>query len=129
MTAERAAPGTIAGIGQIAITAHDVPRAVRFYRDVLGLDLLFEMPKMAFFDADGVRLMLSLPEDARFDHPASIIYYRVNDLDAAHARLMAAGASFERPPHLVATMPDHELWMAFCDDSEGNTLALMEERR
>lgn len=129
MTAERGDRGTIAGIGQIAITAHDIPRAVRFYRDVLGLDLLFEMPKMAFFDAAGVRLMLSLPEDARFDHPASIIYYRVNDLDAAHARLVAAGAAFERPPHLVAKMPDHELWMAFCDDSEGNTLALMEERR
>jgi len=129
MTAARADEGAIRGIGQVAITAHDVPRAVRFYRDVLGLPLLFEMSKMAFFDAGGVRLMLSLPEEARFDHPASIIYYRVNDLDAAHARLLAAGASFERSPHLVAKMPDHELWMAFCDDSEGNTLALIEERR
>lgn len=129
MTAEQAGQGALKGIGQIAITAHDVPRAVRFYRDVLGLELLFEMPKMAFFDAGGVRLMLSLPEEERFDHPASIIYYRVADLDAAHARIVAAGASFERPPHLVAKMPDHELWMAFCDDSEGNTLALMEERR
>ena len=129
MTAAPADEGAITGIGQIAITAHDVPRAVRFYRDVLGLALLFEMPKMAFFAVGDVRLMLSLPEEARFDHPASIIYYRVNDLDAAHARLIAAGASFERSPHLVAKMPDHELWMAFCEDSEGNTLALMEERR
>ncbi len=129
MGKETSGAGTITGIGQIAITAHDIPRAVGFYRDVLGLPLLFEMPKMAFFDAGGVRLMLSLPEEERFDHPASIIYYRVGDLDAAHARLVAVDVSFERPPHLVAKMPDHELWMAFCDDSEGNTLALMEERR
>jgi methylmalonyl-CoA/ethylmalonyl-CoA epimerase len=120
---------TLEGIGQIAVTAHDIPRAVAFYRDVLGLPLLFQVPRLAFFDGGGVRLMLSEPEGQEFDHPASVIYYRVADLEAAHDRLVRAGVAFRDTPHLVARMPDHELWMTFFTDSEGNTLALMSERR
>lgn len=117
------------GIGQIAVTAHDLPRAVAFYRDTLGVRFLFEVPKMAFFDAGGVRLMLGVPEDPKFDHPASIIYYRVADIEAAAARIAAKGGNFLSPPHLIAKLPDHDLWMAFFNDSEGNTLALMSEVR
>jgi methylmalonyl-CoA/ethylmalonyl-CoA epimerase len=119
-------------IGQIAINVHDVKRAVVFYRDVLGLPLLFEVPpKMAFFDCGGVRLMLSLPETPAYDHPGSILYYRVQDIEGTGAALQARGVTFEPggSPHLVAKMPDHELWMGFFKDSEGNTLALMEEKR
>ena len=73
----------LGAIGQIAMNAHDIPRAVRFYRDALGMRLLFEAPpKMAFFDCGGVRLMLSLPENAEFDHPGSVLYFRVDDIDA-----------------------------------------------
>jgi predicted enzyme related to lactoylglutathione lyase len=117
-------------IGQIALTIHDLERAVAFYRDTLGMRLLFQAPpKMAFFDCGGIRLMLSLPEDPEFDHPSSILYYKVNDIHAAHAALRDQGADFRTEPHLVAKMPDHELWMAFLKDSEGNTLALMSEIR
>jgi methylmalonyl-CoA/ethylmalonyl-CoA epimerase len=116
-------------IGQIAITVHDLPRAVRFYRDVLGLRFLFEVPTLAFFDAGGVRLMLGVPEDPKFDHPASIIYYRVDDIHAAAARLKTNGALLQSEPHLIAKLPDHELWMAFLQDSEGNTVGLMSEVR
>lgn len=124
-------PGAAAltAIGQIAVTVRDLPRATTFYRDVLGLPLLFEVAGMAFFDAGGVRLMLAVPTDPRYDHPASILYYRVADIHAAAARLAAAGAAFAAEPHVVARMPDHDLWMAFLADSEGNTLALMCERR
>ncbi len=124
-------PGAAAltAIGQIAVTVRDLPRATAFYRDVLALPLLFEVPGMAFFDAGGVRLLLAVPTDPRYDHPASILYYRVADIDAAATRLAAAGATFAAEPHLVARMPDHDLWMAFLADSEGNTLALMCERR
>jgi methylmalonyl-CoA/ethylmalonyl-CoA epimerase len=122
-------PSAVSGIGQIAVRVHDLPRAVRFYREVLGLPFLFEVPNLAFFDAGGVRLMLSLPEGAEFDHPGSVIYYRVADIHAAAARLRDHGASAVDQPHLVARMPDHELWMAFFRDSEGNTLALMSEVR
>lgn len=120
----------LATIGQIAMNAHDIPRAVRFYRDALGMQLLFEVPpKMAFFDCAGVRLMLSLPEPAEHDHPGSVLYFRVDDIEQAFATLKDRGVAFEGQPHLIARMPDHELWMTFFKDSEGNTLALMAEKR
>ena len=120
----------LASIGQIAMNATDIPRAVRFYRDALGMQLMFEVPpKMAFFDCAGVRLMLSLPENAEFDHPGSVLYFRVDDIEQAYATLKDRGVTFQDQPHLIARMPDHELWMTFFRDSEGNTLALMAEKR
>lgn len=117
-------------IGQIAINAHDVERATAFYRDVLGMRLLFQVPpKMSFFDCGGVRLMLSLPEGEAYDHPGSILYYKVDDIQAAYEALKTRGAAFEGEPHLIAKMPDHELWMVFLKDTEGNTLGLMSELR
>jgi predicted enzyme related to lactoylglutathione lyase len=117
-------------IGQIAVVIHDLNRAVAFYRDVLGMPLLFEVPpKMAFFDCGGIRLMLSLPEAPEFDHPGSILYYKVADIHTTWTALRQGGADLLSEPHLVARMPDHELWMAFFKDSEGNTLALMSEVR
>ena len=114
-------------IGQIAIRVRDLDRAVAFYRDVLGMRLLFRPPNLAFFDCGGIRLMLSVPEKTEFDHPASILYYRVADIQATHQSLVAAGVAIESPPHLIARMPDHELWMAFFRDSEDNLLGLMSE--
>ena len=120
----------LGAIGQIAVNAHDIPRAVRFYRDALGMRLLFEAPpKMAFFDCGSVRLMLSLPEIAEYDHPGSVLYFRVDDIEQAHSALKERGVEFKDTPHLIARMPDHELWMTFFKDSEGNTLALMAEKR
>jgi methylmalonyl-CoA/ethylmalonyl-CoA epimerase len=120
----------LSAIGQIAMNASDIPRAVGFYRDTLGMRLLFEVPpKMAFFDCAGVRLMLSLPEGAAFDHPGSVLYFRVDDIDAAYAAFRERGVNFADAPHLIARMPDHELWMTFFKDTEGNTLALMAEKR
>jgi predicted enzyme related to lactoylglutathione lyase len=117
-------------IGQIAVNATDIPRAVAFYRDRLGMKLLFEAPpKMAFFDCDSVRLMLSLPETPEYDHPGSVLYFRVDDIEQAHAAFVERGVEFKDKPHLIARMPDHELWMTFFKDSEGNTLALMAEKR
>ena len=117
-------------IGQISMNAHDLPRAGAFYRDALGLTLLFEAPpKMAFFDCGGIRLMLGVPEEKEFDHPGSVLYFKVDDIRATHAAFQEKGVSFRTEPHLVAKMPDHELWMAFVHDSEGNTLALMSEVR
>lgn len=119
-------------IGQISLTAHDLERAVAFYRDVLGVKLLFEAPpRMAFFDCGGIRLLLGEPEpdQGHPGHPGSILYFKVDDIRQAHARLRNRGVDFLQEPHLVARMPDHELWMAFFKDSEDNTLALMSEVR
>jgi methylmalonyl-CoA/ethylmalonyl-CoA epimerase len=119
-------------IGQIAVTVQDPARATAFYRDVLGMRFLFGAGTMAFFDCGGVRLMLGTSEGAGSagrDPKGSILYYRVGDIEAAHAALAARGVRFEQAPHLVARMPDHELWLAFLYDSEDNLLALMAEKR
>ena len=117
----------LSAIGQIAITVHDVERAVAFYRDTLGIRFLFQAPNMAFFDCGGVRLMLDKPEKAEFDHPSSIIYFQVGDIQAAYRRIKDAGAKFEDEPHVIAPMPKYDLWMTFFRDTEGNLLALMSE--
>lgn len=115
-------------LGQIAIRVHDVARATKFYRDTLGLPFLFEFPGLAFFQAGEVRLMLSGAEKPEFDHPASILYYRVPDVSATHATLKARGVQFIDEPHVVHRTPAYELWMTFFKDSEGNHAALMAER-
>ena len=116
-------------IGQIAINVKDLDRAVRFYRDTLGLSMLFQFPRLAFFDCGGVRLMLSLPEKPEFDHESSIIYYKVEDIEGACASLRERGVSIEQGPQLVAKMPTHDLWMAFLRDPDHNPLALMSEKK
>ena len=116
-------------IGQIAINVHDTTRAVEFYRDTLGLKLLFTAGQLAFFDCGGVRLMLSPPEKPEFDHPCSILYFKVDNIQAAYDRLVHRGVKIEDQPHVVARMPDHDLWLAEFRDSEGNLMALMSEVR
>lgn len=116
-------------IGQISMTAHDVDRATAFYSDALGLKLLFRAGQLSFFDCGGIRLMLSKPEKPEFDHPGSVLYFKVDDIDARHRELQRRGVTFIDTPHHIARMPDHELWMTFFKDSEGNTLALMCEKR
>ena len=120
---------SILQIGQIAINVHDTNRAVEFYRDTLGLRLLFTAGKLAFFDCGGVRLMLTPPERPEFDHPASILYFKVADIQAAHARLVERKVKIEGAPHVVARMPDHDLWLAEFRDSEDNIMAFMSEVR
>jgi len=118
----------ISRIGQIAINAHDVERAAAFYQDALGLKLLFKAgPGLAFIDCCGVRLMLTRPEKPEFDHPSSILYFTVPDIQAAFAKMKESAVKFEDEPHLLAKMPDHDLWMTFFRDSEGNLMGLMSE--
>lgn len=128
MTTTAAGTG-ISRIGQIAVNVHDLDRATMFYRDTLGLPLLFSASGMAFFDCGGVRLMLSRPEKPEFDHPGSILYFTVADIRATYQRMAAGGAKFVDEPHIVARMPDHDLWMTFFHDTEQNLLALMSEVR
>lgn len=115
----------LSAIGQIAVNAHDIERATAFYRDKLGMKLLFEVPpKMSFFDCNGIRLMLSLPDKPEFDHASSIIYFNVEDIQHAVATLKARGVEFEEEPHFVANMGSYDLWMAAFRDSENNMLAM-----
>jgi len=117
----------IKNIGQISIIVHDLQRATAFYRDMLGLPLLFTAGNMAFFDCGGVRLMLGLPETPELDHLSSILYFRVSDLTSSHQRLVDAGVPIVAPPRLIAPMPTYDLWMSAFRDSEGNVHQLMSE--
>ena len=117
-------------IRQIAITVSDVERAVKFYRDVLGLPFLFSPgPNLAFLDAGGIRLMLSTPQGAGEAGKNSILYFSVSDINSVHASLIERGATNERDPALTAKMPDHELWTGFLRDPDGNVVGLMEEKK
>ncbi len=117
-----------ATIGQLAVNAKDVDRATAFYRDTLGLPFLFQYPGLAFFKCGEVRLMISRAEQPEFDHPGSIVYYKVPDVEAAYATLASRGVAFRDQPHVVHRAPTYELWMAFFTDSEGNFAALMAEK-
>lgn len=118
----------ISRLAQIQLRADDVERAAAFYQDVLGLKLLFKAPpNLAFLDCYGVRLMIDKPEKPEFDHPGSVLYFAVPDIQGAHAKMKASGVHFEDEPHLIAKMPDHDLWMTFFRDSEGNLMGLMSE--
>ncbi len=120
-------PLGITNIGQISIVVQDISRATAFYRDMLGLPLLFSAGNMAFFDCGGVRLMLGPASSPELDHPSSILYFRVPDIHAAHRRLLGLGVKLEAPPRLIAPMQTHDLWMVAFRDSEGNIHELMSE--
>ena len=116
-------------IAQIAVNAHDLERATAFYKEKLGIKHLFSVPpKMAFFDCDGIRLMLGTPERPDLDHPSSILYFKVDDIDAAYETLVERGVHFETKPMLIAPMQTYDLWLAEFRDSENNVLALMCEK-
>ncbi len=113
-------------IGQIAVTVRDIPRAVAFYRDTLGVPFLFEVPGMAFFQTGETRLMLGLPENETQNF-SSILYFRVDDINATYQTLVDRRVSFTHEPRLVHRGSQTDLWLAFFSDPDGNTMALMSE--
>jgi methylmalonyl-CoA/ethylmalonyl-CoA epimerase len=120
---------SLSRIGQIAITVTDMERSVAYYRDVFGMRFLFRAPNVAFFDCDGIRLMLGQSEAPNQKPHGTAIYYRVENIQDAFEGLKSRSARVESPPHLIARMPDHDLWMAFFRDPDENLLAIMEEVR
>lgn len=112
-------------IGQIAVPIKNVESAIEFYKEVLGLTLLFQTENMAFFDCNGQRLLLSLPEKGEFANSSSVIYFQVEDIKKSVGKLIEKGVSFIDQPHVVAKMENTETWMTFFKDTEGNTHALM----
>ena len=119
---------TLSQIAQIFVNVKDLDRAIAFYRDMLGMRFLFTAPPgMAFFDCGGIRIMLGIADRPAIDHPASIIYYKVDDIEKVYEVFNARGVEFLVKPHLVAPMPTYDLWLADFKDSEGNIRALMSE--
>jgi methylmalonyl-CoA/ethylmalonyl-CoA epimerase len=119
----------LSGILQIAITVKDLERATAFYRDVLGIRLLMSAPNMAFFDCGGVRLYLASGEGTEHQGASSCIYFRANDISGLLGVLKEKSVSIHQEPQILAKMPDHDLWLMWIRDSEGNLLGVMEERK
>lgn len=118
---------TIQQIGQIGVPVKDIDRAVQFYKKKLGLTLLFNTDSMAFFECNGLRLMLTLPEKEEFAHSSSVIYFEVKDIKSSYEELKDNGVRFDDEPHIVNKMGQTETWMTFFKDTEGNTHALLSE--
>ncbi|WP_053368525.1 VOC family protein [Bacillus sp. FJAT-27245] len=114
-------------VGQIGVPIKDMERAVEFYKDKLGLTLLFTAGNLAFFDCGGLRLFLSPPENDEFAHSSSVVYFTVENINESYEGLRSKGVEFIDEPHLIAKMGQTETWMAFFKDTEGNTHALMSE--
>jgi len=116
-------------VGQIGVPVKDLNRAINFYNEKLDLPLLFNTDSMAFFECNGLRIMLTLPEKEKFDHPSSVIYFQVNHIKDAYERLIEKQVTFISEPHVVTKIGQTETWMVFFEDTEGNTHALMSEVR
>lgn len=100
----------------------DMDRAVGFYRDVLGLRLLYRTgDDWAQFEAGPVQLGLhgSGPGQHR---PGGTLAFRVDDLDASRAALAARGIGFT--PEGVGE--DGEPRFVEFSDPDGNVLGLLE---
>lgn len=116
----------VSRIGQIALTVNDLARSRDFYQNQLGMKFLFDAGNMSFFQCGEVRFMIGTSEQAG-PRGGTIVYFSVPDIHAAHSRLADGGVEFVQPPHLVARMASHDLWMAFLKDPDGNVLGLMSE--
>jgi methylmalonyl-CoA/ethylmalonyl-CoA epimerase len=113
-------------IGQIAVTVRDLARAKDFYWNVLGMRFLFDAGNMCFFQCGEIRFTIGLAEE-QIPLGGTILYFKVEDIHKTHESLKAQNVEFVQAPHLVARMPDHDLWLAFLKDPDGNTLGLMSE--
>lgn len=120
----------VSSLGQVAITVSNVEAATKYYREVLGLKFLFAAgPNLAFLTEGTIRIMLSTPQGSGAVAANSILYFKVRDIESTHAAVVQRGSESERAPQLAAKMPDHELWLSFVKDPDGNLVGLMEEKR
>jgi len=116
-------------LGQFALPVSDADRAEKFYGEVLGLKKLFRFGNLVFFDCQGIRLMIEGSPRELAPNQGVCHYFAVDHIEEAVRELKAKGVVFEDEPHLIAKMPDHDLWMTFFKDPDGHLLALMEERK
>jgi catechol 2,3-dioxygenase-like lactoylglutathione lyase family enzyme len=119
----------LTGVLQVAITVKAIDRATAFYRDALGLPVLMTAPNMAFFHCGGVRLYLSAGQVSERNGGQSFLYFRTPDINAFLVDAKSKNVSIHQEPQVIARMPDHDLWLMWIKDSEGNLLGIMEERR
>jgi catechol 2,3-dioxygenase-like lactoylglutathione lyase family enzyme len=119
----------LSGIAQIALASADPPALVRFYRDALGLPVLFEASGMTFFQSGATRLMIGAVQPGQGIGGDAVIYFEPRDWSAAEAKLEEAGIAFTHPAQVVQQAPGRELALRPFKDPEGHQLALLGWRR
>lgn len=120
----------ISELGQLAVTVENVDKSLEFYRDILGLKFLFSPSEnLVFLQCGPTRIMLSTPQGAGEVGKNSIPYFTVSEIEKFYEQAITRGAVKEREPQFAAQMPDHELWIGFLKDPDGNLVGIMEEKR
>src|SRR5205823_6250046 len=119
----------LTGILQIAIPPAEIARATAFYGDVLELRFLMDGPNMAFFDCGVVRLYLASVDGAGQPRASDYIYFRTAYIEPQFATYQQRNVKIVSPAHIIAALPNQDLWLLWFRDSEGNLLGIMEERK
>ena len=112
-------------LAQVALSTRDLPTAIAFYRDTLGLKVLFEVSEMAFFDMDGTRLMIGAAQHKGALQINTYLYFDAGDWNATEAALIARGVKFDRDAEIVQRAEGKEHALRFFKDPDGNALAIM----
>jgi methylmalonyl-CoA/ethylmalonyl-CoA epimerase len=121
---------SLSRIKQIALPVDSVEKAKTFYRDVLGMQHLFDAPPaLSFFDCGGIRLMLAGPgaQGKDGDKQHAVLFYDVSDIKKTYAKIKAAGAPTLAEPHIITRMNGREVWIAELSDGQGNSVSLISE--
>ena len=119
----------LAGIMQVAIPAKDVDRASAFYAEKLGMQLLFKpSPTMAFLACGDTRIYLDANSGVAGIEGNTLLYFRATDIERAHRSFQERGVEIKEPPHVIARLPDREVWLMWIRDSESNLLGVMQEK-
>ena len=116
---------TLSKLAQVALSTRDLPKSVAFYRDILGLKLMFEVSGMAFFDAGGTSLMIGPAQHQGALQNNTFVYFDAGDWYATEAALAARGLKFTGDAEVIQRHEGKEHALRFFKDPDGNALAIM----
>ncbi|PYS25753.1 MAG: glyoxalase [Acidobacteria bacterium] len=112
-------------IAQISVRAKDLQRATAFYRDTLELKIIVSTPVISIAECGGVFLLISKAETPELDHPSSVIYFDVDDIQKTTADLSSRNVKIDDKPHIVGQLGNQDVWVAIFRDSEDNLVGLI----
>lgn len=121
----QASRGGLSKVVQVALIVRDLPRAIAFYRDTLGLTFMFETNGMAFFQAGDLRLIVGLARQGSVPIGGAVVYFDAHDWAATEAALVSRGVRFTAPTEVVQREGGREHALREFTDPDGNALAIM----
>jgi catechol 2,3-dioxygenase-like lactoylglutathione lyase family enzyme len=115
-------PSPISGITAIMLGVRDIPVAIAFYRDKLGLKVIMQESQIALLQSGAVMLGLSRGHAQSASHIAGAteVVFRVENVRGAQRALTAEGVAFLGEPRQV-TPTD---WASHFRDVDGHLLSI-----